>query len=117
MQWAVLPGGLEVLHVHVPHYTDMFHRLLAGPAPRRFGHLYLPGGSVNLGSPEYALAPGTRAPLVGALMEVLQAVTFPDGRLLVLAAACGKFKAGPRTLSARSARGGACTSVAISREI
>lgn len=33
-----------------------------------------------------------QAPLVGTLMEVLQAVRLPDGRLLVLAVAIGRFK-------------------------
>ena len=39
----------EVLHVHVPHYVDMFERIMAGPRPHRFAHLYLPGGSASLG--------------------------------------------------------------------
>ena len=93
VQWAVLPGFQEVLHVHVPHYCDALSRVLAGPQPWRFGHLYLPGGSANLGDPCYALEPGSQAPLVGTLMEVLQAVAFPDGRLLILAAGVARFKA------------------------
>jgi hypothetical protein len=94
VQWAVLPGYQEVLHVHVPHYSDMFNRLLNGqPRPWRFGHLYLPGGSANLGEAEYALGPGSQAPLVGTVMEVVQAVRFPDGRLLILAVGLGRFKA------------------------
>ncbi len=75
----------EVLHVHVPHYTHMFKQLLARPRPWRFGHLYLPGGSINLGGPEYELAPGSRAPLTGTLMEILSYLWMEDGRLLVLA--------------------------------
>eukprot|EP00887_Chlorella_sp_A99_P001815 scaffold19.g1815.t1 len=67
----------------------MFERLLSGPRPWRFGHLLLPGGSRNLGSEEYALAPGSQAPLVGTLME---AVRFPDGRLLVLAAGLSRIR-------------------------
>lgn len=35
-----------------------------------------------------------QAPLVGTLMEVTQAVRFPDGRLLVLAVGVGRFKVG-----------------------
>jgi hypothetical protein len=61
VQWAALPGSIEVLHVHAPHYVAMFERLLRGLRPHRFGHLYLPEGSKNLGSPEYALAPGSKA--------------------------------------------------------
>lgn len=41
----------EVLHVHVPHYCHMFELVMAGPRPWRFGHVYLPGGSANLGNP------------------------------------------------------------------
>ncbi|CAL8463418.1 g2952 [Coccomyxa elongata] len=85
IQTTVLPGAQEVLHVHVPHYTHMFKQLLARPRPWRFGHIYLPGGSINLGSPEYELAPGSRAPLTGTLMEILSYLWMEDGRLLVLA--------------------------------
>ena len=60
MQWAALPGNFEITHVHVPHYCAMFQRLFRGPRPHRFGHVYLPEGSKNLGNPEYALAPGTK---------------------------------------------------------
>ncbi len=48
----------------------MMETLLAGPQPWRVGHLLLPGGSSNLGSPGYELRPRTRAPLVGTLLEV-----------------------------------------------
>ncbi|BDA48717.1 hypothetical protein COCOBI_12-3990 [Coccomyxa sp. Obi] len=63
----------------------MFRQLLAGPRPWQFGHIYLPGGSVNLGSPEYELAPGSRAPMTGTLVEILSYLWMEDGRLLVLA--------------------------------
>ncbi|GAB4819423.1 hypothetical protein N2152v2_006469 [Parachlorella kessleri] len=82
----------EVLHVHVPHYCALFGRLLARPRPWRFGHLYLPGGSASLGSPDFDMVPGSQAPLVGTLMEVLHAVRFPDGRLLILAVGLSRFK-------------------------
>jgi Lon protease-like protein len=92
VQWAVLPSYQEVLHVHVPHYVDLFSQLFTQKRPWRFGHLYLPNGSASLGAEEYALQYGSNAPLVGTLMEIVQAVRFPDGRLLILAAGVGRFK-------------------------
>ena len=144
--------------MHVPHYTSMFSRLLRGPRPWRYGSLYLPEGSRNLGNEEYALEPGTKvrpappaadaaavllllaahsvrgapesgmaaawqsgaaawrgrgcgwtswisqlgrrlpcraacaqAPLAGTLMEVLQAVRFVDGRVLILVRAAARL--------------------------
>eukprot|EP00966_Prymnesium_polylepis_P187307 4342463-Prymnesium_polylepis.1 len=93
VQWSVVPGHNQLLHVHVPHYTDMVrnehigarvahtHTHCAPPWPasqfsriqqqpdegtRLFGHLLLPGGSANLGEPRYALGvPGSEAPTVG----------------------------------------------------
>lgn len=76
----------------MPHYCDMFNRILEGPRPWRFGHLYLPDGSASLGKAAFELRAGSQAPLVGTLMEVLQAVRFPDGRLLILAAGLSRFK-------------------------
>jgi Lon protease-like protein len=92
VQWAVLPSFQEVIHVHVPHYCAMLASVIEGPRPWRFGHLYLPGGSDSLGEPQFALEAGSQAPLVGTLMEIVQAVRFPDGRLLVLAVGLGRFK-------------------------
>ena len=43
VQWTVVPGSSQQLHVHVPHYTHMFKSVLSGAPPRLFGHLYLPG--------------------------------------------------------------------------
>jgi hypothetical protein len=56
----------DVLRVHVPHYCHMFNTLMRGPRPWRFGHLYLPDGSRNLGRDDFALQPGSKAPLVRA---------------------------------------------------
>ena len=63
----------------------MFKKLLTGPRPWQFGHIYLPGGSKNLGNPQYELAPGSSAPMTGTLMEILSYLWTEDGRLLVLA--------------------------------
>ena len=65
IQSATLPGSQAIYHVHVPHYAAMFGDVLDGPKPQRFGHVYLPGGSVNLGNPAFQLCPGTSAPLIG----------------------------------------------------
>lgn len=43
------PPLQAVLHVHKPHYMHMFDQVFSGPKPWVFGHLYLPGGSNNLG--------------------------------------------------------------------
>jgi Lon protease-like protein len=92
VQWALLPNFREVLHVHVPHYCDMFARLTEGPRPWMFGHLLTPGGSKSLGDERFALAPGTYAPLVGTLAEVIEAARLPDGRFVVLAVGRGRFE-------------------------
>ncbi|KAK9839519.1 hypothetical protein WJX81_006943 [Elliptochloris bilobata] len=92
VQWAALPGTLQTLHVHVPHYAHMMETLLAGPQPWRIGHLLLPGGSANLGSPGFELRPRTRAPLVGTLLEVVGAMRAGDGRLLLLMAGVARFR-------------------------
>ena len=65
IQSATLPGSQAVYHIHVPHYTSMFGELLDRLNPHRFGHMLLPGGSVNLGNPAFELRPGTSAPLIG----------------------------------------------------
>lgn len=94
VQWSVLPGQQEVLHVHVPHYVDLFNRLISpnSKRPWRFGHLYLPGGSASLSLDEYEMKPGSKAPLLGTLMEILQVVKFSDGRLLILAVGLDRFQ-------------------------
>ena len=45
--------------MHVPHYCHMFESVMAGPRPWRFGHVYLPGGSANLGNPCALVRPST----------------------------------------------------------
>ena len=81
VQWSVLPGFIEALNVHVPHYVHMFEEIFRGPRPWRFGHLYLPGGTANLDTSEYALEAGSQAPLVGTVMEVESFKRLPNGRL------------------------------------
>lgn len=77
-----------------PHYVHLFEAVFSQPRPWVFGHLYLPGGSKNLGSPTHALTSGSKAPLVGVLMQVTRAVRLRDGKFLVLATALGRFKVG-----------------------
>ncbi len=93
VQWAALPGCTETLNVHVPHYAHMFMQLVSGPRPWRFGHIYLPGGSSNLGDAEYGLQPGTGAPLLGTLMEIQRLVQLRDGRLLIIARGVARIRA------------------------
>lgn len=60
----------EILHVVAPHYVHMFESIFCSKRPWVFGHLYLPGGSKSLGAATHALASGSKAPLVGVLMQV-----------------------------------------------
>jgi len=94
VQWTELPGYQNVLNVHEGHYTDMFQRTIAGSgeSPRYFGHIYLPKGSENLGNPEYELKEGTKAPLIGTLMQITDAQLEDDGRLTVVVQALERFK-------------------------
>ncbi|KIY94102.1 hypothetical protein MNEG_13861 [Monoraphidium neglectum] len=92
VEYAVFPFSQSILHVHKPHYVHMFDRLFSSPQPWVFGHLYLPGGSSNLGAEEYRLESGSQAPLVGVLMEVTRAARLMDGKLLILATATARFK-------------------------
>ena len=58
----------------------MMEAVQAGPQPWRVGHLLLPGGSSNLGSPGFELRPRTRAPLVGTLLEARARLRAPPVR-------------------------------------
>lgn len=92
-QWSELPGYQNVLHVHVPHYTNMFQKILRSDAKNKyFGHLYLPGGSENLDNPDYKLEENTKAPLVGALMKITSHRELEDGRLILVVQALEKFR-------------------------
>jgi Lon protease-like protein len=92
VQWTELPGYQNVLNIHVPHYTHMFRKILAGPKPWRFGHVYLPGGSENLGNPQYALKEGTDATLVGTLMQISDVFEQEDGRLTMIVQGVERFQ-------------------------
>jgi hypothetical protein len=45
-------------------YAHMFDNVFAAGKPWLFGSLFVPGGSKSLGLEEFALRPGTQAPLV-----------------------------------------------------
>lgn len=75
-----------------PHYVHMFEAIFSKPRPWQFGHLYLPGGSKNLGSPSYQLTSGSQAPLTGVLVRVTRAVRLRDGKFLILATCLARFK-------------------------
>jgi Lon protease-like protein len=85
-RWSfpLLPGAQRVLNVFQAEYVHLFEELLAREAAegeRLYAHVLLPGGLDNLASDEYALRPGTRAPLVGTLMRVLRCDRMADSRL------------------------------------
>eukprot|EP01025_Chloroclados_australasicus_P041442 TRINITY_DN43899_c0_g1_i4.p1 TRINITY_DN43899_c0_g1~~TRINITY_DN43899_c0_g1_i4.p1 ORF type:complete len:421 (+),score=37.25 TRINITY_DN43899_c0_g1_i4:170-1264(+) len=92
VQWTQFPGQTEVLNVHVPHYVDMFNRLMEGPQPWYFGHLFLPGGSENLSNPKYELEEGSQAPMVGTLMRISHACNTKYGKLLIIAVGLQRFR-------------------------
>lgn len=108
VQWVEYPGSQNVLNVHVPHYTNMFQKIIHAPGGTKkyFGHLYLPGGSQNLDNEEYALnthhdnenensgssSSSQAASLTGVLMEITDWKQLDDGRLVLIVQALEKFK-------------------------
>ncbi len=104
VQWTELPGSQNVLNVHVPHYTNMFQKILKGQSKTwgehdddgedttggnyYFGHIFLPGGSENLDNPDFALREGD----VGTLMRVCDSRQQSDGRLTLVVQALEKFE-------------------------
>ena len=76
-----LPHHRAVLNVFQPQYTLMFEQLLATPRPWLYAHVLLPGGVSNLASEDYALEPGTKAPLLGTVVEVVAVQREADARL------------------------------------
>lgn len=93
VQWTELPGFQNVLNVHVAHYTNMFQKVIFSDTnPKYFGHIYLPGGSDNLDNPEYKLEEGTKASMVGVLMQIADYKQLNDGRLVLIVQAVEKFR-------------------------
>ncbi len=92
-QWTELPGSQRVLNVHVPHYTNMFRKILNSNAKTKyFGHLYLPGGSENIDNPEYRLVENSKATLTGVLMKITSYRELKDGRLMLVVQALERFR-------------------------
>lgn len=85
-RWSfnLLPHHRAALNVHQPQYTLLFEGLLTRPRPWLYFHVLLPGGVSNLDNPEYALEPGSKAPLTGTLMEVVAVQREADSRLSLI---------------------------------
>lgn len=113
VQWTELPGFQNVLNVHEPHYTHMFRTLLLKHQPPwYFGHLYLPGGSENLGNPEFALPAEqkettitesslptldelkqqVKVTTIATLMQVTDYIEQDDGRLTLIVQAVDRIE-------------------------
>ena len=99
--WWEVPGRSNVLNIHEPIYTNMFEKILYGPKPWCFGHLYLKDGSRNLKSddPKFQLQSWdttttqhmSDSAVVGCLMNISDYRRFADGRLLLLVHAMERF--------------------------
>ncbi len=72
------------MSVFQAQYTLAFEKLLSTPQPWLYAHVLLPGGTVNLANPIYALRPGSDATLHGTLMQVIAVQREPDSRLTLL---------------------------------
>jgi Lon protease-like protein len=72
-----------MLNVWQPQYTHMFEGIISGPKPWLYVHLQLPGGTENLGKPEFDLRIGTQAPMVGTLMRIVSVERSEDARLIL----------------------------------
>jgi Lon protease-like protein len=86
----ILPHQRTVLNVFQPQYTLLFEKLLAGPQPWLYGHVFLEGGVENLNNPDYRLEPGTRAALTGTIMQVVAVQREEDSRLTLLVQGVGR---------------------------
>lgn len=96
VQWTELPGFQNVLNVHVPHYTNMFQKILSSNTtlkPMYFGHIYLPGGSDNLDNPEYAMYEGNaNVAMIGTLMQISDYQQLHDGTLVLIVQGLERFR-------------------------
>lgn len=96
--WWEVPGRSNVLNIHEPIYTNMFEKILYGPKPWCFGHLYLKDGSRNLKSddPKFQLetwetTKHSESAVLGCLMNISDFRRFADGRLILLVHAMERF--------------------------
>ena len=94
VQWTELIGFQNVLNIHEPHYTHMFRRIIQGPKPWRYGHIFLPNGSKNLNNPTYRYDnPNNKATRVGTLMQITDVMEDEDsGRLGLVVQAIERFE-------------------------
>ena len=69
----------------------MFEKIVRGPEPWYFGHVFLPGGTPNLNKEEYGLGRGTKASIVGTLMRVRDIRTLEDGRQQIVVQALNRM--------------------------
>lgn len=94
--WSALPGFTHQIQVDGPDYVHMFEQLVATAAaegvPAVFGQLLLPSASPSPGPPGLALMPGSRAPKVGVVMEVVSVRRQSDGSLTVVAHGTSRFR-------------------------
>ena len=133
VQWTELPGSQNVLNVHVPHYTNMFQKILKGQTKAwgddenndlttttddlnqesnfYFGHIFLPKGSENLDNPEYELQVGD----VGTLMKISDSRQQSDGRLTLVVQALERFEIS-NVIRSHSPYGIADVKVCVDRE-
>jgi Lon protease-like protein len=102
--WWEVPGRSNVLTIHEPIYTNMLEKILYGPKPWIFGHLYLEDGirsmqkssdaKFDLQTWETATSFSQEleaSAVVGCLMNISDYRRLADGRLLVLVHAMERF--------------------------
>eukprot|EP00897_Mesotaenium_endlicherianum_P006672 jgi/Mesen1/6032/ME000308S05218 len=81
VQWALLPGSQDMLHIFMPHYVHMFETVLEGPKPWQYAHVYVPADTND----------GLNG-AVGSLVEIKKVERFRDGRLLIVSQAVGRLR-------------------------